>query len=164
MIGGKGGFGSLLRSNAKKVGQKETTNFDACRDLDGRRLRHVNNEKRLKEWKENEEARKLALEKLQQSLSAHKPPKQVDFDEDKYQSELDKVQKNTLESVEMGLKHLTNNTNNNNNNNTKTVNNSNNNNNNTSKNTPTTTTTTTSISKPTIGLILPDFSDDEDEE
>jgi hypothetical protein len=40
--GGKGGFGSLLRSmNPKK---KPTDNFEACRDLTGRRLRNVNNE------------------------------------------------------------------------------------------------------------------------
>lgn len=49
--GGKGGFGSLLRGAATKAGQKKTSNFDACRDMSGRRLRHVNAEKKLKEWK-----------------------------------------------------------------------------------------------------------------
>ena len=40
--GGKGGFGSLLRSmNPKK---QPTDNFDACRDLSGRRIRTVQNE------------------------------------------------------------------------------------------------------------------------
>ena len=34
--GGKGGFGSLLRGAGK---QKLTDNFDACRDLQGRRIR-----------------------------------------------------------------------------------------------------------------------------
>ncbi|CAN6809192.1 unnamed protein product [Brassica oleracea] len=57
--GGKGGFGSLLRGAATKAGQKKTNNFDACRDMSGRRLRHVNAEKRLEEWKEGEEERKL---------------------------------------------------------------------------------------------------------
>jgi len=37
--GGKGGFGSLLRSMKPKV--KGDENFDACRDLSGRRLRTV---------------------------------------------------------------------------------------------------------------------------
>lgn len=47
--GGKGGFGSLLRSmNPKK---QPTENFEACRDLSGRRLRTINNEARLEEWK-----------------------------------------------------------------------------------------------------------------
>ncbi|OIV95049.1 hypothetical protein TanjilG_10869 [Lupinus angustifolius] len=57
--GGKGGFGSLLRGAATKAGQKKTNNFDACRDMSGRRLRHVNAEKRLQEWKESEDDRKL---------------------------------------------------------------------------------------------------------
>ncbi|CAN6861119.1 unnamed protein product [Brassica oleracea] len=57
--GGKGGFGSLLRGAATKAGQKKTNNFDACRDMSGRRLRHVNAEKRLEEWKEGEEERRL---------------------------------------------------------------------------------------------------------
>lgn len=46
--GGKGGFGALLRGQGRDGGI--TTNFDACRDLTGRRLRHVNAEKKLEEW------------------------------------------------------------------------------------------------------------------
>ncbi|XWS76879.1 hypothetical protein CRYUN_Cryun01aG0216100 [Craigia yunnanensis] len=59
LLGGKGGFGSLLRGAATKAGQKKTSNFEACRDMSGRRLRHVNAEKRLEEWKAEEEERKL---------------------------------------------------------------------------------------------------------
>lgn len=57
--GGKGGFGSLLRGAATKAGQKKTNNFDACRDMSGRRLRHVNAEKKLEEWRAEEEERRL---------------------------------------------------------------------------------------------------------
>jgi len=53
--GGKGGFGSLLRS-AKSM--KKTTNFGSCRDINGRRLRDVEQEKRLNEWKEQKEREK----------------------------------------------------------------------------------------------------------
>eukprot|EP00258_Populus_trichocarpa_P034377 XP_024450396.1 replication stress response regulator SDE2 [Populus trichocarpa] len=59
LLGGKGGFGSLLRGAATKAGQKKTNNFDACRDMSGRRLRHVNAEKRLEEWKAEEEDRRM---------------------------------------------------------------------------------------------------------
>lgn len=62
VLGGKGGFGSLLRGAASKAGQKKTENFDACRDMSGRRMRHVNAEKKLKEWKY--EARERELEKM----------------------------------------------------------------------------------------------------
>ncbi|PSS03943.1 hypothetical protein CEY00_Acc19777 [Actinidia chinensis var. chinensis] len=57
--GGKGGFGSLLRGAGTKAGQKKTNNFDACRDMSGRRLRHVNVEKKLEEWKAEAEERRL---------------------------------------------------------------------------------------------------------
>ncbi len=50
--GGKGGFGAQLRSLAKQRGKKRTVNFGACRDLSGRRLRHVNDEILLNKWKE----------------------------------------------------------------------------------------------------------------
>ncbi|PKI40493.1 hypothetical protein CRG98_039129 [Punica granatum] len=64
--GGKGGFGSLLRGAATKAGQKKTNNFDACRDMSGRRLRHVNAEKKLEEWRAEEEERRL--EKIAQDF------------------------------------------------------------------------------------------------
>lgn len=46
--GGKGGFGSLLRSVKPKAQQDD--NYEACRDLSGRRLRHINNERRIREF------------------------------------------------------------------------------------------------------------------
>jgi len=49
LLGGKGGFGSLLRS---QKGGKKTTNFDAMRDLNGRRIRHVKAVERIKDWLE----------------------------------------------------------------------------------------------------------------
>lgn len=50
LLGGKGGFGSLLRGATTKVGAKKTTNFSACRDLAGRRMRHVEAEQKIAEW------------------------------------------------------------------------------------------------------------------
>ena len=44
LLGGKGGFGALLRSGARA---SHTQNFDACRDLSGRRLRHVTADEKL---------------------------------------------------------------------------------------------------------------------
>ena len=48
--GGKGGFGALLRSSAKGERGKTTTDFGSCRDLNGRRLRHVNDEISMEIW------------------------------------------------------------------------------------------------------------------
>jgi hypothetical protein len=50
--GGKGGFGTLLKGLSKQAGAKMTTDFGACRDLQGRRLRHVNDEIKLRRWRE----------------------------------------------------------------------------------------------------------------
>lgn len=50
LLGGKGGFGSLLRSATTKVGAKKTSNFSASRDLSGRRMRHVEAEQKIAEW------------------------------------------------------------------------------------------------------------------
>ncbi|KAG7397339.1 hypothetical protein PHYBOEH_000851 [Phytophthora boehmeriae] len=55
--GGKGGFGAMLRSMGKASGAKATTDFGACRDLHGRRLRHVNQEVAMLKWRQDAEAR-----------------------------------------------------------------------------------------------------------
>lgn len=44
--GGKGGFGSMLRAQGGRMNAQKTTNFEACRDLQGRRIRAVNEAKR----------------------------------------------------------------------------------------------------------------------
>lgn len=46
ILGGKGGFGSMLRAIGAQI--EKTTNREACRDLSGRRLRDINEEKRMK--------------------------------------------------------------------------------------------------------------------
>ncbi|CAG9793133.1 unnamed protein product [Diatraea saccharalis] len=53
--GGKGGFGSMLRAIGAQI--EKTTNREACRDLSGRRLRDINEEKRLRKWLEGQEER-----------------------------------------------------------------------------------------------------------
>ena len=54
--GGKGGFGTLLRGQSKQAGARTTVDFGACRDLSGRRLRHVNDEIKLRRWRELRQA------------------------------------------------------------------------------------------------------------
>ena len=54
--GGKGGFGAQLKALGKAGGGRKTRNFGACRDLNGRRLRHVNDAMRLKLWRESRQA------------------------------------------------------------------------------------------------------------
>lgn len=60
LCGGKGGFGALLRGLGRDG--KITTNFDACRDLQGRRIRHQTTEQKLADWQA--QAKERELEKL----------------------------------------------------------------------------------------------------
>ncbi len=62
LAGGKGGFGSLLRSKKSTV---KTTNFGACRDLSGRRLRHVEQERALAAWHAGAAQRELEKRRAQ---------------------------------------------------------------------------------------------------
>merc|ERR1719300_172930 len=70
LLGGKGGFGSLLRAIGAQI--EKTTNHEAMRDLSGRRQRDLNNEKRMRDYvakqgereKEAREKKEVKLEKL----------------------------------------------------------------------------------------------------
>ena len=62
--GGKGGFGTLLKGQSRQAGAKMTTDFGACRDLQGRRLRHVNDEIKLRKFRERQR-REAAGEKVE---------------------------------------------------------------------------------------------------
>ena len=71
-LGGKGGFGALLRGGPQGVHKKKQNNFDACRDLSGRRVRHGRTEKELQEWfeKKAEREAKRKAEKLSRKEKA----------------------------------------------------------------------------------------------
>lgn len=64
VIGGKGGFGSQLRNAAAR--KKHFTNFDSAKDMNGRRLRDIRNEKQMMEWLKKERIkRQVVKEELQ---------------------------------------------------------------------------------------------------
>ena len=70
--GGKGGFGALLRGAGRAA---LTDNFDACRDLSGKRLRHVNAEKKLREWARQSKELKQHLAELKRAKEEEKKAK-----------------------------------------------------------------------------------------
>lgn len=59
--GGKGGFGSQLKKDARA--QKKITNWDLSRDLQGRRVRDINNEKKLVEFFKKQKTEEEQVEK-----------------------------------------------------------------------------------------------------
>mmetsp|Transcript_16563 Transcript_16563/g.41350 ORF Transcript_16563/g.41350 Transcript_16563/m.41350 type:complete len:240 (-) Transcript_16563:284-1003(-) len=76
--GGKGGFGALLRGQGRDG--KVTTNFDAMRDLQGRRLRHQFSEQKLAEWKAQAKERELEKIAMQHMKDMAKEQKRQERD------------------------------------------------------------------------------------
>ncbi|KAE8243799.1 hypothetical protein A4X13_0g6945 [Tilletia indica] len=71
LLGGKGGFGSMLRAAGGKMSAKQgQNNTDSCRDLNGRRLSVMKEAKALATYIENEPARLKALNDAQQKKYA----------------------------------------------------------------------------------------------
>ncbi|UYV67735.1 SDE2 [Cordylochernes scorpioides] len=105
LVGGKGGFGSMLRAIGAQI--EKTTNREACRDLSGRRLRDINEEERLKKWiikqkEEKIEQEKRRREKLQNML---KEPK-LEFNDPEYFKNLSEQEEYVSNAVEEGLMAL----------------------------------------------------------
>lgn len=106
VLGGKGGFGSMLRAIGAQI--EKTTNREACRDLSGRRLRDINEEKRLKAWlekqgereREAEERKKRKIEKLI-AVPKH------EFKDEEYEKSRSKLTEKVCCAVEEGFKKST---------------------------------------------------------
>lgn len=102
-LGGKGGFGSMLRAIGAQI--EKTTNREACRDLSGRRLRDINEEKRVRAWlekqgereREAEERKKRKIEKL---LAVPKH----EFKDDEYEEARANLTEKVNDAFEEGLK------------------------------------------------------------
>ena len=107
--GGKGGFGSLLRSVKPKAQQDD--NFEACRDLSGRRLRHINNERRIQEFHQRqEEEQKYVQEELKEYEAKKKQLKgAIQANNNKldeaYVRELAQSGSAMVQSVQLGAAH-----------------------------------------------------------
>eukprot|EP00826_Nyctotherus_ovalis_P019075 TRINITY_DN15821_c0_g3_i4.p1 TRINITY_DN15821_c0_g3~~TRINITY_DN15821_c0_g3_i4.p1 ORF type:complete len:238 (-),score=99.47 TRINITY_DN15821_c0_g3_i4:130-843(-) len=99
VAGGKGGFGSLLRGQAPK--KKYTNNFSACRDLSGRRLRQVDNERRYAEWKQRKEEETKFVEREKKEYEAKKKELEDAIYANKYK--IDDEYKRQLQKASKGI-------------------------------------------------------------
>lgn len=75
LLGGKGGYGSLLRSQGSRMSSRKSTNFESCRDLEGRRLRTVHQSQAVADYLRREpalkrERRQKTLQKLEKIISS----------------------------------------------------------------------------------------------
>uniref|UniRef100_A0A1B6MKP3 SDE2-like domain-containing protein n=1 Tax=Graphocephala atropunctata TaxID=36148 RepID=A0A1B6MKP3_9HEMI len=109
-LGGKGGFGSMLRAIGAQI--EKTTNREACRDLSGRRLRDINEEQRLKNWiSQQAEREREAAERKKQKLERLCQEPKYEFKDDTYDESRSAMAEKMSSSVEQGFKASTSKTN-----------------------------------------------------
>lgn len=103
LLGGKGGFGSMLRAQGGRMSSQKTTNFEACRDLSGHRFRTLNLAKKLAAKKAREaEQEKESEEKLEKRIKRYmKDPttSRVRVDDSKFLNDHEKA----MQSLEMSF-------------------------------------------------------------
>lgn len=103
--GGKGGFGAQLRGTRTKMAD----NFDACRDLQGRRIRVVEAEKKIKQWEEEKKEReleRLAQEHIKKVERQKKREQEAEIDMEKYQEVNNSILKRTRSAVDEALEKM----------------------------------------------------------
>lgn len=61
LVGGKGGYGYLLRSGSSGIKKKKSSNYSSCRNLDGRRIRDVELMEQLSKQQKSEDPNKIDL-------------------------------------------------------------------------------------------------------
>jgi hypothetical protein len=104
LCGGKGGFGALLRGQGRDG--KITDNFDAMRDLSGRRVRHVEAEKKLKEWEQDSKEReleKLALQHMKDMARQAKKERDYQVNVEEVKREHKEAADRVVEAVHTAL-------------------------------------------------------------
>lgn len=105
LAGGKGGFGSLLRS----FRVNKSTNQLMCRDLNGRRLASIDEEEKLKKWiarAAEREREKIAKKKAKYEKLKSGPPKHM-FNDPDYIRQKEEIIEKTEEAFETGFLELT---------------------------------------------------------
>ncbi|KAJ3413290.1 Exportin-2 [Chytridiales sp. JEL 0842] len=106
--GGKGGFGSMLRAQGGRMNSKKTTNFESCRDLSGRRLKTINDAKKLADFIAKEPERKQKkLEETQAKIEEglkEKEEKKIRFDDTQFLNDHEKILDSVKDSVAKAMK------------------------------------------------------------
>ncbi|CDS11828.1 hypothetical protein LRAMOSA11472 [Lichtheimia ramosa] len=111
LLGGKGGFGSMLRAQGGRMNAQKTTNFEACRDLQGRRIRTVNEERRLQDalaaQPEIERARQEAIKKKIEEGLKEREPKKFRFDDTQFLEDREQAMEGVKSAVSSILRKQT---------------------------------------------------------
>ncbi|KAF9104885.1 hypothetical protein BGX29_001085 [Mortierella sp. GBA35] len=110
MAGGKGGFGSMLRAQGGRMNSQKTTNTEACRDLSGRRIKTVNEAKKMADYVRGEPERKRARKeelkrKIEEKLElADRPARKHRFEDSKFFDESEEQVEEVKNAVAAAIK------------------------------------------------------------
>lgn len=95
----------MLRAIGAQI--EKTTNREACRDLSGRRLRDINEEKRLKTWLEKQKEREEESEdKRKKKLERMLVPPKHDFKDEAYEQAMSDLSEQVGSAVDAGFKKV----------------------------------------------------------
>lgn len=93
----------MLRAIGAQI--EKTTNREACRDLSGRRLRDINEEKRLKTWLDSQKNREQdAEDKQKKKIEKLQAKPKHEFKDEAYEQARSDLTQNVADSVEEGFK------------------------------------------------------------
>ena len=101
--GGKGGFGSNLRAAGKL---KQVDNFDACRDLQGRRIRHKTASEKLANWTieaQERELEKVAMKYIKDASKGKERERHNDVDIEKVRKEVEENLNGVTQAVQAAI-------------------------------------------------------------
>ena len=103
--GGKGGFGTLLRSTGKKKGRNAEPNNDMCRDLKGQRYHVSENARKMEKWTKEESLREeeaLALKYIEERTGekARKRAK-MEKEEERFRKDSEEVKERMEEAMKV---------------------------------------------------------------
>ncbi|KAJ3338431.1 hypothetical protein HDU93_009527 [Gonapodya sp. JEL0774] len=105
--GGKGGFGANLRSQGGRMSSQKTNNTEACRDLQGRRLKTLNDAKKLAEYteKEQERQKQRAADRERKIAEGLREPekRKVLFNDPQYAADHEKALDEVKEAMQQAM-------------------------------------------------------------
>ncbi|KAJ1957802.1 hypothetical protein GGI12_004922 [Dipsacomyces acuminosporus] len=108
LCGGKGGFGSMLRSQGNKMASRKPANYDECRDLYGRRLKTLKRAKGIVDRLEAEEkAAEEIAERRKQKIAdglKERPLKKHRFDDTEYTRNCEDIVESTKKATKKALR------------------------------------------------------------
>ncbi|EKX73307.1 conserved hypothetical protein [Theileria equi strain WA] len=104
ILGGKGGFGAILKSQAGR--KKQSTNLDSCRNLQGQRIRTARLSAQAKAWEDKQNKQDLSDEALKLPKKPQQDPVDVINTQNNSKKIVKKEIKKMKKQVQIGVQEM----------------------------------------------------------